>query len=196
MNQEYQNQPNPESMGPNPGQPGPGPEQSQYNQQQQQQQSGPQPGASKPSLADELRGCWEAYQQTKKVAEELGDNPELKATVEETAYKKFKEDVQEKTTKFFEEIGPETSSKKSSWFSTKRSINTKLYRSEKEKMIAGVCGGLSEYFDFDVTVIRVIFVIAALPLPFTMCIGLLVYLVMALILPVKSEAENNPNTPY
>jgi len=34
----------------------------------------------------------------------------------------------------------------------------KLYRSQEKKMIGGVCGGLSEYFDLDVNLIRIIFV--------------------------------------
>lgn len=32
--------------------------------------------------------------------------------------------------------------------------NKKLYRVEDGKMIAGVCAGLAEYFDIDVTIVR------------------------------------------
>jgi phage shock protein C len=38
----------------------------------------------------------------------------------------------------------------------------KLYRSSAQKMVAGVCGGLAEYFDIDVTIIRLIFIAIAL----------------------------------
>ena len=38
----------------------------------------------------------------------------------------------------------------------------KLYRSQKQKMIAGVCGGLAEYFDIDVSLVRLLFVALAL----------------------------------
>jgi phage shock protein PspC (stress-responsive transcriptional regulator) len=38
----------------------------------------------------------------------------------------------------------------------------KLYRSRTEKMLGGVCGGLAEYLDFDVTLIRVLWVLATL----------------------------------
>ncbi|MFQ6070962.1 MAG: PspC domain-containing protein [Candidatus Aminicenantales bacterium] len=38
----------------------------------------------------------------------------------------------------------------------------KLFRSEKQKMIGGVCGGLAEYFDVDVSLVRLIFVGIAL----------------------------------
>ena len=38
----------------------------------------------------------------------------------------------------------------------------KLYRSFTQKMVAGVCGGLAEYFDIDVSIIRLIFIAIAL----------------------------------
>jgi phage shock protein PspC (stress-responsive transcriptional regulator) len=41
-------------------------------------------------------------------------------------------------------------------------MEKKLQRIEQEKMIAGVCTGLAEYFDIDVTWIRIAFVIAVL----------------------------------
>jgi phage shock protein C len=55
----------------------------------------------------------------------------------------------------------------------------KLYRSRKERMIAGVCGGLAEYFGVDPTWVRIIFIL------FFLLGGaaLLVYLVLWLIVP-------------
>lgn len=38
----------------------------------------------------------------------------------------------------------------------------KLYRSINQKMLAGVCGGLAEYFDIDVSIVRLMLVGAAL----------------------------------
>jgi phage shock protein C len=38
----------------------------------------------------------------------------------------------------------------------------KLYRSRKDRMIGGVCGGLAQYFTIDPTVIRLIAVISLL----------------------------------
>ena len=55
----------------------------------------------------------------------------------------------------------------------------KLRRSVKDKKILGVCAGFAEYFDIDATVMRIIFVI----LFFAGCIGLLAYLICALIMP-------------
>ena len=41
-------------------------------------------------------------------------------------------------------------------------MEKKLYRSEKDSMIAGVCGGIAEYFDVDSTLIRLLTVIFVL----------------------------------
>ena len=57
-----------------------------------------------------------------------------------------------------------------------------LYRSTKNKKIAGVCGGLAEYFDLDPTIIRIIAVILLLPGGFP---GLIPYLILWLVVPVK-----------
>ena len=57
----------------------------------------------------------------------------------------------------------------------------RLYRSRKERMIAGVCGGLADYFGMDPTWMRIIFLVLLL-------LGgspLLVYLIMWVIVPVK-----------
>ena len=35
----------------------------------------------------------------------------------------------------------------------------KLYRSAKDKMIGGVCGGLGEYFNIDSTIVRLAFIL-------------------------------------
>lgn len=60
----------------------------------------------------------------------------------------------------------------------------RLRRSNKNKMIAGVCGGLAEYFDMDPTLMRVLYILASILS--TAFPGLLVYLVMWVIVP-KSE---------
>ncbi|MBP6038460.1 MAG: PspC domain-containing protein [Candidatus Saccharimonas sp.] len=56
----------------------------------------------------------------------------------------------------------------------------KLYRSKTDKKIAGICGGIAKYINVDPTVIRVGFIILALPggLP-----GVLPYLVLWLVIP-------------
>lgn len=58
----------------------------------------------------------------------------------------------------------------------------KLYRSTSNKKIAGVCGGLGEYFEVDPTIFRVIFIILLLPggLP-----GFLPYIILWVVMPKK-----------
>jgi len=60
-------------------------------------------------------------------------------------------------------------------------MEKKLYRDEQRKSLGGVCAGLAEYFGVDVSVVRVIFVLA-------MClkgVGLVPYIVLWIVLPKK-----------
>ena len=55
----------------------------------------------------------------------------------------------------------------------------KLYRSNEQKMLTGVCGGLAEYFETDPTWVRLAFVVGTLiggP-------GILAYLIMSVVVP-------------
>jgi phage shock protein C len=58
----------------------------------------------------------------------------------------------------------------------------KLYRSSSDKKIAGVCGGLAEYFNIDATIIRVIFILLLLPGGFP---GFIPYVIVWIVAPVK-----------
>ena len=58
----------------------------------------------------------------------------------------------------------------------------KLYRSKKNRVIAGVCGGLGEYFDVDPTLIRLIWIL----LTISGGTGILLYLIAWLIMPERS----------
>lgn len=59
----------------------------------------------------------------------------------------------------------------------------KLYRSEKDKVIAGVAGGLGEYFNMDPTIVRVLFVI----LTIFGGSGIIIYIVLWLVMPTESS---------
>jgi phage shock protein C len=59
----------------------------------------------------------------------------------------------------------------------------KLYRSRKERIIAGVCGGLAERYDFDPTWVRLLFVV----LFFAGGSALLIYTIMWMIIPLAPE---------
>lgn len=61
-----------------------------------------------------------------------------------------------------------------------------LHRSTKNSMIAGVLGGLAEYFDLDPTMVRVVYVVVSiLSVGFP---GILVYLALWMIIPEDRSA--------
>lgn len=70
-------------------------------------------------------------------------------------------------------------------------MQKKLYRSRNNRMIAGVCAGLGEYFNVDPTLIRLIFVLVGLaggP-------GLILYIIMAIVVPEEPFGfDNNDKT--
>ncbi len=61
----------------------------------------------------------------------------------------------------------------------------KLHLSSREKMISGVCGGLSESMGIDVMIIRAVFVISL----FLGGTGLLAYLILMVVLPKDNNEE-------
>lgn len=56
-----------------------------------------------------------------------------------------------------------------------------LHRSSKNKIIAGVCGGLGEYYGVDPTIIRLIWVLATLLTG--LGLGLLAYIIAWIVMP-------------
>ena len=61
----------------------------------------------------------------------------------------------------------------------------KLYRSNSERIIWGVCGGLGNYFQIDPILIRILFVL----LFFAGGTGLFVYIILAIMIPKSPEEE-------
>ena len=64
-------------------------------------------------------------------------------------------------------------------------MEKRLYRSPAERRIAGICGGLAEYFNVDPVLVRVIFVVLFL----LSGIGLLAYIILWLVIPVRERRE-------
>lgn len=68
-------------------------------------------------------------------------------------------------------------------------MKKRLYKVEDGKLISGVCGGLAEYFDIDPSLVRIVtaLIIACKG------VGLIAYIIAAIVLPTKSkvEAQNN-----
>lgn len=59
----------------------------------------------------------------------------------------------------------------------------KLMKSQKNKKISGVCGGLAEYFGIDATIVRLIFALCVLFIGF----GLAIYIVCLALMPSEPE---------
>ncbi len=55
----------------------------------------------------------------------------------------------------------------------------KLYRSERDKMLFGVCGGIGEYLGIDPTLVRLLWALIACSGP-----GLIAYVIAAIIIPL------------
>ena len=62
----------------------------------------------------------------------------------------------------------------------------RIYRSSKERVIAGVCGGMGEYFDKDPVLFRILFCLVTLFAGF----GILAYLIFWICIP--GDTKRNP----
>ena len=61
--------------------------------------------------------------------------------------------------------------------------NRKLYRSRTNRKLAGICGGLGQYFNVDATLLRVLFVLLAV----LGGSGLILYLALWIIVPREPQ---------
>lgn len=70
-----------------------------------------------------------------------------------------------------------------------------LYRSAKNRWLAGVCGGISEYTGIPAFLIRLLWILLLI-IPIPLVLGVLVYLLAWLILPVGENRRpiRDPNT--
>jgi phage shock protein C len=66
----------------------------------------------------------------------------------------------------------------------------RLYRSRKNRVLAGVCGGLGEYLSIDPVVVRLIWVAISLVWGF----GIILYIIAALIIPEEPTTATPPPT--
>ena len=62
----------------------------------------------------------------------------------------------------------------------------KLYRSDTNKVLAGVCGGIGEYLNIDPVIVRVLFILFT----FGGGSGLFLYLILMLVIPEKPTSES------
>ncbi|MBN1318142.1 MAG: PspC domain-containing protein [Anaerolineales bacterium] len=61
----------------------------------------------------------------------------------------------------------------------------KLVRTEKDRMLGGVCGGLAQYFNIDPVLVRLAFVL----LTIYQGSGLLLYFILLILMPLDTEVE-------
>ncbi|WP_459201226.1 PspC domain-containing protein [Methanococcus sp. CF] len=59
----------------------------------------------------------------------------------------------------------------------------RLYRSDKEKMLSGVCGGLAIYFNIDPTLVRLLWIVLFFMNP----LMIVVYIIGAMVIPLPPE---------
>ena len=62
----------------------------------------------------------------------------------------------------------------------------KLYRSNKDYILGGVCGGIAEYLDTDSTLIRLLWVLGSL----IWGAGIIAYIVLWIVMPEKPKKKN------
>jgi phage shock protein C len=68
----------------------------------------------------------------------------------------------------------------------------RLYRSKKERMLGGVCGGLGEHLDIDPTVIRLIWAVVTV---LSLGTGIIVYILAWILIPEEDTAGLAPQSP-
>lgn len=61
----------------------------------------------------------------------------------------------------------------------------KLVRSSN-RMIAGVCAGIAEYFGWEITLLRIVYVLATF---FTAFAGIIVYIILWIVMPGSKSGE-------
>lgn len=64
-------------------------------------------------------------------------------------------------------------------------MSKRLTKSRNNKVVAGVCGGIGEYFEVDPTIIRIVWVIMLFS-----GVGVLAYIIAALVMPEGSKSNN------
>ncbi len=67
-------------------------------------------------------------------------------------------------------------------------LSKRLYRSQRDRMLAGVAGGMAEYFGIDPTLVRLLWALAFLPggLP-----GLLLYVICWIVIPPDPQSYHS-----
>ena len=63
-------------------------------------------------------------------------------------------------------------------------MEKRLYKSGKNKVLCGVCGGIAEYFNIDKTIVRAVWALGTICTAFA---GGILYVVLMFIMPEKNQ---------
>lgn len=155
------------------------------------QQASPSTDPRVEKLAIELEKIWAHYQSAKKAADQIAQRPntpeELIRTLKDSAAKRMEERVSLLVKTFMDSTpapGFDYSTGHTGTQQTPPRVK-KLCRTEYDKMLSGVCGGIAEYLHLDSSIVRLFFVITT----FVYLIGLIAYIVLAVLLPVKMSPD-------
>ena len=72
---------------------------------------------------------------------------------------------------------------------TEEKPKRRLYRSRRNRMVAGVIGGCAEYFDVDPTILRVVWVVASILIPPMLLADVVLYIALAFVIPIAPDGE-------
>ena len=68
--------------------------------------------------------------------------------------------------------------------------NEKKLTRSSNRMIAGVCSGIAEYFGWDPTLLRIVYVLATF---FTAFAGVIIYIILWIVMPYKTPSDGYEN---
>ena len=75
-----------------------------------------------------------------------------------------------------------------------KNMNKKLYRSDTDKVLSGVLGGLGEYFEIDSTVLRLAYVLITIVTG--LFLAIIGYIIAVVVVPKKPSVYHMPATEY
>ena len=68
--------------------------------------------------------------------------------------------------------------------------NEKKLTRSSNRMIAGVCAGIAEYFGWDATLLRIVYILATF---FTAFAGVIIYIILWIVMPYKMPSDGYEN---
>ena len=118
------------------------------------------------------------YSETKRESMNTENNPNINPAPQQTAWTNFSQPQSQ--SQGMPGMGAATNGGSNTGSNT---VTNTLYRNPTDKMIGGVCGGIADYFHWDASLVRIVWLVATIA---TGGGGLLAYLVLWGLLPVGS----------